>query len=381
MNIKNCFHMIFLSFLLIASDCGPKSDTSPRSIYYSICVDENWENLPSLEQADRENKFKVLVLPFAFRKHVAGFINDFIKALESEGWDIVDAETQVISHDPVADIQKATGKNGVPDIVAFYILRGRTLDMWNTLADQEFAKVLIVEDIHFLDDLISARRFAEFGSAFFVRYPEAFSNAIYPKVPAHVFSLYHAASAKFFAIEDNQSRISKALLSGAVHPSYYPLRVAAVKLIEGNFGLIEHYVHPGYGIVDPVKTQEAYIETIKKYKIAIAGMVYGPELYAPYVIAKHFEIPATGTPMITDELLEPFLQKIGFIKNVNYIAASSENLKQTIEYWLKPENEAQLKQIGQKGYDLVKAKHTLDARVKMFDETCLKVHKLKASKY
>ena len=54
-----------------------------------------------------------------------------------------------------------------------------------------------------------------------------------------------------------------------------------------------------------------YAETISRFDIAIAGCRQYHQWLWP--VAKHFEIMAAGTAMITDEACAPFLEPLGLV--------------------------------------------------------------------
>eukprot|EP00966_Prymnesium_polylepis_P111961 2589759-Prymnesium_polylepis.1 len=79
--------------------------------------------------------------------------------------------------------------------------------------------------------------------------------------------------------------------------------------------------HPGYqGRAFGGTEGERYARDIAESDIAIAGSRFqdahrGSRHSHPWLVAKHFEIPAAGTVMLTDAACEPYLATLGFIAN------------------------------------------------------------------
>jgi hypothetical protein len=70
----------------------------------------------------------------------------------------------------------------------------------------------------------------------------------------------------------------------------------------------------------------------------------------------------------------PYLQPLGFELNTHYIAASSDNLLQVVEGWLRPENRSKLEAIAEAGRHFVQARHTIEQRSFHFDQRVIWLH-------
>ena len=73
--------------------------------------------------------------------------------------------------------------------------------------------------------------------------------------------------------------------------------------------------------------------------------------------------------MLTDKIYVPFLQHLGLIENVHYIASTPQDLEKTLQYWLESSRSDDLKKISQNGRDLVSSCHRNDRRKDFFDRT------------
>lgn len=378
--------VLVMAVFFVVSGCGSSTE-NPYPYYHeqdlnSICKEES-EVFSDMSEIDTGPYKKVFVMPTRFRSFVAGFVDEFVSGLEDKGWKVMDSDTQAKTDNIAADIFAATGVLN-PEIVAFYMIdfEGSThlLERWRKLSEQKFVKVFIAEDLNNETNLDAAKQFAQWGDAVFARYPEAFTKTIAPN-RVLCFPFYHGAGRHYFeAARFDEEKKPQLLLSGAVDQTFYPLRYAALKVSKSKPGLVIQRQHPGYktGEINPVQEAKNYAADLASYKIAVTGAVMGPKLpMAPSLVAKHFEIAATGTVLITDAFVAPLMAKIGFIENIHYLVATPESLEATLYYWLKPENAARLNQISKAGHDLVKSRHSLEHRVEQFDSTSIKVHLLK----
>ena len=89
-----------------------------------------------------------------------------------------------------------------------------------------------------------------------------------------------------------------------------------------------------------------------------------------YIVAKHFEIAATGSLLMAEENVSPFLRELGFHKDVHYIAVSKRNLESRIRFVLNKENHARLDEIRRRGQSLVLEKHKTSDRASLIDRIC-----------
>lgn len=246
-----------------------------------------------------------------------------------------------------------------------------------------FIKILITEDLTYDNDLIPLKRSIPIMDAILPRYPEVMLSTVFPESPL-CFSFHHAAVDDFnipFDAQQYAKRKNKSLLSGSIgKENTYPLRSSALELSKKS-NLVEQLQHPGYAFdKDPREESRRYANIISQYKIAIAGaglVAKDADAQGPWLIAKHFEIPATGTVMLTEDFMVPYLAKLDFIENVHYITANTSNLKEKLEYWLDPQKKHVLEKIAKNGQDLVLKKHLNRYRIDFLDELAEKLYQKK----
>lgn len=323
--------------------------------------------------ADRDVELKslnkVFVLPFSKRKTVVVFLDDLATALEQDGWKVLDSDTQIVSNNPKHDIYQATGFKHV-DILLFYMTDMSESEpskyfytKWKNLGDVAKVKIAINEDLNYQWQLETGAYFCRQADAVLIRYPEAFDQ-LFKTCSASKYHFPHWATDAFLAQHvPFANKEKKVLLSGATRREWYPIRAKALELM-GPKSPIYQRVHPGYvKQMNPKEEAEKYAASIASHDLAIAGAGMGKHLAAPYVLAKHFEIAAAGTVMITDKLMVPLLANLGFIENEHYLTTTVETLEADLERFLNPDFAAQLEKISTAGREVVAREHTLEKRI------------------
>ena len=326
---------------------------------------------PALSELALQKLNKVIVFPVSSKRSTAvSFPDEFLTALENNGWKVLDSDTQIRNANPLIDIKNSVGIEK-PDIVAFYMTEmsaeGRSQnfhEIWEHLPKATFLKVSILEDFNLPWQINNANYFGKHADIILVRYPEAFQQII-PDCKRPVIHFPHSASQNYFeAKSDFKNKEPAVLLSGNIREDWYPLRTKAKGLFNAGKRLITFREHPGYEPgKNPVQETLDYAAQISRHQIALTGAGMGITLAAPYILAKHFEIPATGTVVVTDRFVAPLMEKLGFIENEHYLASTPDTLEGDLEHWLAPENKVALEKIGAAGCKLVAERHTLEKRV------------------
>ena len=177
----------------------------------------------------------------------------------------------------------------------------------------------------------------------------------------------HAASPDF-ALPFNDQPKNAILLSGAIGP-LYPLRLRLKALLEKRNSAIVHHRHPGYAETYDYETDtrigRGYAKRIHECKAAFTDAAT-----FRYVVAKHFEIPATGALLVADRIVGEFLRRLGFAENVHYVAVSEENLEESIRYVTDESNRQEIDAIRRRGQQLVRTTHMTSDRARLIDRCC-----------
>jgi len=169
----------------------------------------------------------------------------------------------------------------------------------------------------------------------------------------------------FNSLKINDKPIMKCLLTGALYPPYYPLRIL---IDQQKSQYVETLVHPGYAAREgtEIKVGEDYVKELHKYFCGVAT----PSIL-DYIVAKYFEIPATGSLLLAKH--SPDLDKIGFIENKHYIKIDKDNFFTILSDVL--ENPRKYKNVREEGRKFVFENHTDENRFnqlkQIIEELCI----------
>jgi hypothetical protein len=194
-------------------------------------------------------------------------------------------------------------------------------------------------------------------------------SSFYPELAGakSVVWVPHSAGPDFMRVYNRQPK-NAILLSGAIN-HYYPMRQLMRRLeSEGRYSIV-YKAHPGYHCgynhENNMSVGRGYAESLNEHR---AGFTDG--LIFKYVVAKHFEIPATGALLFADDSVREPLRQLGFIENEHYVSLSRENLEDRIQYVLDCRNHEELDEIRRRGQKLVWANHKTSDRARLIDEVC-----------
>ena len=135
--------------------------------------------------------------------------------------------------------------------------------------------------------------------------------------------------------------------AGYVGSGFYPWRTAISEKLLGNFPAV--YFPPVYNKLKehmnyPRVFRADYSKMINRCQFGVACGTA-----AKTVLAKHFEIPASGSCLLTEDSF--FLRQHGFVDGENCICVTPENVLEKMEYYLT--NISELQRITENGYDFV----------------------------
>ncbi len=177
----------------------------------------------------------------------------------------------------------------------------------------------------------------------------------------------HSASPDFM-LHYNPCPKNSVFISGAVS-RHYPLRQRMVNLFSQRAYSIAYHRHPGYHCgYDYAANQDigrGYARKINSYRAGFTdSLIYN------YVVAKYFEIPATGALLLADDAVSGWLRKLGFIEQQHYVSVSKDTLEEKIQYVLDERNHETLDEIRRKGQALVWERHKTSDRARQINEAC-----------
>lgn len=203
------------------------------------------------------------------------------------------------------------------------------------------------------------RVLSTYGNVFAEHYPEIGDRKV-AWVP-------HAASPDYLLPFKRRPR-NVVLLSGAVSPRY-PLRLRFEELRADPALAIVRHPHPGYrsgyDYDRDDRVGRGYAERIRSCRAALAD---ASDL--SYLVAKHFEIPATGALLLAGREVAAALAELGFVDGRHYLSVAPEEAPETIRYLLDEANHDRLDEIREAGQRLVRQRHTTAHRAAAIDRIC-----------
>jgi Glycosyl transferases group 1 len=259
----------------------------------------------------------------------------------------------------------------IPETILFWEVFDLCSAMQPALRDLGCRTCLFADDLHQLwgRENLRAGKLLAFSLCDAILCPYAYVfHDFYPELRGHrrIVWIPHSASPDF-DVPFNEKPQNSILLSGAGGPSY-PLRGRMKDLQEEGRFAIAHLDHPGYqGTFDYAKDPRVgagYARTLSRY---LAGLTDTATFR--YIVAKHFEIPAAGSLLMTDAAIGEQLKQLGFAAHVNYLPVTIDTLEEQIQYVLRPESRTVIDEIRRNGQELVRARHRTSNRARLIDES------------
>lgn len=226
---------------------------------------------------------------------------------------------------------------------------------------------VMTDDLHWWNEGMRRMRTVSFALCDTVLSPYAYAwREFYPEFNGFKKVVWtpHSTSPDFM-LSWNRHPANSIFLSGAINRGY-PLRLQMKELHSRRSYRIAYQCHPGYHCgYDYAQNRDvgrAYAETINKHR---AG--FTDSGVHKYVVAKYFEIPATGALLLADDSVSGPLKALGFIENKHYVPVSTENLEERIQYVLDERNHEELDDIRRRGQELVLERHKASDRAREID--------------
>lgn len=162
----------------------------------------------------------------------------------------------------------------------------------------------------------------------------------------HIFMHnYFSPHERYIRLSLNNNPKMRCLLSGALTGKIYPLR---------------HFVYKNATNIDRKKAVgDKYAELLNSYFCCVTSTSI-----FKYALAKHFEIPAAASLLLTNDSED--LTMAGFIPNKHYVSVTKKNVLKKISHCL--ENPTEYEHIRKKGMQLVRKKHSVVNRIERLKE-------------
>jgi hypothetical protein len=182
-----------------------------------------------------------------------------------------------------------------------------------------------------------------------------------------VFSVPHAAS-PLFALPINPTPREAVLLAGATGLPWYPYRALVQERIAAGDARFALLAHPGYALRhDPAAPEGSVgVGFARLLNGHLAVITDGLKLN--YMVAKMFEIPATGALLLVNEEMAASLERYaGMLPFVHYVPYTAATLDAVVDAVLDPANRPYVDRVRAQGQELVWARHTTSDRAAAID--------------
>ncbi|AYV85718.1 MAG: hypothetical protein Satyrvirus33_8 [Satyrvirus sp.] len=256
--------------------------------------------------------------------------------------------------------------NLLPNVVLFWNVNTFVQNNINEILDNNWTKCIYVDDLHQENSKVKAYRNMVFEKFEYVFSTYAYTiSKFFPTIPPNkVVWFPHFIKNKFY-VEFNDNPVRRISLTGIVEKNVYPFRYHIFKLsTKYSINVLQH---PSYK--KPIHTYYGhdYIKYLSKY---VASITCCSTEKTPYVIAKFFEIPASGSLLMAyDEFVKEPLKQLGFVDGENYLSVNYDNIIDKISFVMDPNNTEEVNRIRRNGYDFVWKNHTLLDRIKIIEHT------------
>lgn len=291
--------------------------------------------------------------------------------IDSYGWQHIETDRLLVPGRTVKDrLRELLGD--VPDVILFWEGFHVTGIAASQLIQEHCRVVVYCQDLHWFDEGMRAMRLASLAPADLIlaTYAPVFAG-FYPEIARcrRVEWIPHAASPEFL-LPMNDRAENVVLLSGAIN-EYYPLRrqlqaIAGTNRLRGR--IVEHR-HPGYQCNHDHQTSSA-VGAGYAHRIRGCRAAFTDASKLSYVVAKYFEIPATGALLLGDDTVASELSALGFKKWIHYVPVSERTLQRELLHVLDERNHGALDQIRNNGQNLVRKHHQTNDRARRIDELC-----------
>lgn len=258
----------------------------------------------------------------------------------------------------------------LPEAILFWegydLLNLHALDIQNLRA----RKIILADDLHWWDDTMRRKKAVGFGVCDLVLATCGYLwNELYPEFAGskQLAWVPHSASPDFM-VPYNSHPENSIFISGATG-RYYPLRERMRTLhAQGNYALVCHS-HPGYYTGFDYE-QDENLGRSYAMKINNCRAAFTDSSIFKYVVAKYFEIPATGALLLADDSVSGPLSQLGFVEFEHYVPVSEETLEERIQFVLDKRSHDELDEIRSKAQQLVWERHKTADRARQIDMLC-----------
>jgi hypothetical protein len=262
------------------------------------------------------------------------------------------------------------GCGATPDVVLFWEGYQLVVSAVRELIDASFCVAVFCEDLHTFGSADAFAKSVALSAAhvILVSYAPVLKK-FFPAVAAtkRIVWVPHAASPEFL-LPFNEAAQNVVVLSGVID-HHYPLRQRLKWLADHEQPGVVQHAHPGYHCGHDHESS-ATVGAGYARQINAARAAFTDASKYNYLLAKFFEIPATGSLLVGDASVGTQLAELGLIEHVHYLPISEETLESTISHILDSKNHATLDEVRRRGQELVWERHKTSDRAKLIDRVC-----------
>lgn len=308
---------------------------------------------------------KLAIGPFdALSRFVSREFWTTFSLLTQFGWSALETVELRGNEDALGELLRRRA-GGWPDVVLFWESYPYAADQIETFRKHGARVYVMTDDLHHGRKAMGeALRLAD---GVLATYAPRIGDYFPELDPARVSWVPHAAGPDFLLPVEESPR-PVVFVSGAIGEAY-PLRMKMRELVERRPELAHLHVHPGYHCEydyarDP-RVGRRFAESMRE---CLAG--FTDALSHRYLVAKHFEIPATGSLLIAERTVGSQLEALGFVDGEHYVSTTADELEATVERVLDPGNAEEIDAIRRRGHALVHRCHTTLHRARQIDAVC-----------
>jgi hypothetical protein len=275
------------------------------------------------------------------------------------GWELLESARLPANGD---DLERVIGR---PDVVLFWETYPQAARYGPELQRRGARLYVMTDDLHHPRE--GMERALSLADGVLSTYAPRL-RAYWPRVEeARVHWVPHAACGDFL-LPVEESPQPRVFVSGAAGRAY-PLRGAMRDLARRRPDIAVVYDHPGYATSydyerDP-RVGRGFADAMRRHLAAFTDA-----LVHHYIVAKHFEIPATGALLIADRAVRGQLEALGFVDGEHYLSAASHDLERVAAHAVHPHYREEVDAIRKRGHALVHARHTVEERAKAIEAIC-----------
>jgi len=195
-----------------------------------------------------------------------------------------------------------------------------------------------------------------------------FFNVWYIKKKYNLYWMPH--STRFTDIILNKNPINKILITGRLNDNIYPnrkiihnmsLKDNRLKYFKSNVG----YRINKKNIKEKMIFGKKYLLLLNKY---LCCFTCDANINRPYLVAKHFEIMASGSLLLScNPNTKKYFKMLGYIDMKHYISCNNENMIEKINFILDEQNIELINKIRENGYLYTIKNHNYEKRTEFLN--------------